>query len=458
VHKLGVVTSNRYLLVPLGALLVVALSYGLTAFSGTRARPTLPTFIDEPDTTTQLENPGSGSGVGAAEPGDTDRKIAFWLQRIKNDPNSDAAYQYLGELFAKKGRETGDVSMYARANEALKQAVAIYPGNINARSGLARNLVTLHLWAEGIEQSRQIVLANPRAIGAIGVLGDASLEIGDIEGAEAAFQELQRQIGGPSVDTRFARLTYLRGNTSDATRMADAAATAATELNASGEEQAFYRFGAGEYRWGSGDIDGADEQYQAALSLFPNYYLALAGRGRVAFARGDLSNAIEFSKTAAAVIPKPELLAYLGDLYALQGDATNAEKQYQAVDFIVKLNEIQAQVYNREIALFQATHRRDTAHAVKIAAGELVVRKDIYGYDAFAWALYANGQAAEAFAPAQQAVALGTQDARLFYHLGMIELATGRTADGRANLRAALALNPAFDPLGAADAKQALGQ
>ena len=456
--KLAAASRNRYLLVPLGALLVVLLSYGLTSFSGARAKPIVPTAADDPDAAMQLGNPGSGSGIGTSDQGDTDRKIAFWQQRIRDDPNSDAAYQYLGELFAKKGRETGDVAMYASADEALKKAIAIYPRNINARSGLARNLVTLHQWSDAVEQAKRIVLANPRAIGAIGVLGDASLEIGDIEGAEAAFNELQRQIGGPSVESRLARLSYLRGNSEAAISMADAAAAGAATLNASGEEQAFYLYVAGEYRWGNGDTNGADAKYQAALSIFPSYYLALTGRGRVAFARGDLPKAIEFYRAAMAIIPKPEILAFLGDLYAVNGETANAEKQYQAVDFIVKVNEAQAQVYNREIALFQATHRRDTAHAVQIAAGELEVRKDNYGYDALAWALYANGQAAEAFAPAQQAVALGTQDARLFYHLGMIELATGRTADGQAHLRAALALNPAFDPLGAADATEALGQ
>ena len=55
-------------------------------------------------------------------------------------------------------------------------------------------------------------------------------------------------------------------------------------------------------------------------------------------------------------------------------------------------------------------------------------------------------------------MSLGTQDPKLLYHLGMIELAVGRTADGQAHLRAALALNPAFDPLGAAAARQALGR
>ena len=61
-----------------------------------------------------------------------------------------------------------------------------------------------------------------------------------------------------------------------------------------------------------------------------------------------------------------------------------------------------------------------------------------------------------ALAPAQQALALGTPDPRLLYHAGMIELAVGRAADGRAHLQAALQLNPAFDPLGATAAKAAL--
>ena len=93
-----------------------------------------------------------------------------------------------------------------------------------------------------------------------------------------------------------------------------------------------------------------------------------------------------------------------------------------------------------------------------LARAELVDRRDIYGYDAEAWTLYAAGRAEEALAPAQQALALGTRDPKLLYHLGIIELAVGHTRDGRAHLEAALALNPAFDPLGAADARKALGQ
>jgi hypothetical protein len=81
---------------------------------------------------------------------------------------------------------------------------------------------------------------------------------------------------------------------------------------------------------------------------------------------------------------------------------------------------------------------------------------DIYGYDALPWALYNDGQAAKALEPALRSLALGTQDPKLLYHAGIIEIAVGRTSEGSAHLRAALALNPAFDPLGATAARAAL--
>jgi len=391
-----------------------------------------------------------------ADTADTDRRIAFWLARIKANPTSDQQYQYLGELYAQKGRETGDVSQHALAEQAFRTALELFPGNNAARAGLARNLVTLHDWQEAIRQATALLQSDLRALGAVAVIGDASLEIGDLDTAQVAFDTLRQKQDGPAVTIRLARLAFLRGNTDEAIRLADEAAAAAAGLNASAEEQAFDLYVAGEYRWNRGDVAGAERQYLASLQAFPSYHLALAGRGRVAFARGDVDAAIGLYRSAVAIVPRPELLAYLGDLYAIKGDAAAAEKQYQAVDFIGTLGDVSSQVYNRELALFQATHRRDVERAVNLAQAELVDRRDIYGFDAAVWTLYAAGRAADALQPAQQALSLGTGDPRLLYHVGMIELAVGRTAAGRAHLAEALALNPAFDPLGAAEARKAL--
>jgi tetratricopeptide (TPR) repeat protein len=82
-----------------------------------------------------------------------------------------------------------------------------------------------------------------------------------------------------------------------------------------------------------------------------------------------------------------------------------------------------------------------------LALGELESRKDIYGYDAAAWAQYKNGNFEEAQMLMKQALLLGTRDALLYYHAGMIEHALGNEQAARNLLEEALAINPHFSIL-----------
>jgi tetratricopeptide (TPR) repeat protein len=446
----------RLAIIPLGALIIAVLSNGLwpagdaTAPTVSGAQATAPNPADQPGL------PADAAAIVPTGSTDTDSKIAFWQERIAANPRSDVQYQYLGELFALKGRESGDVTQHSRAAEAFTRALELYPGNAAARSGLAVTHLTLHEWLDAIDVATTLLEADRRALGAVAVIGDASLEIGDLDTARAAYETLRERADAPSVQSRLARLAFLEGDTDAAIDMLDGAARMAAQLNRSAEEQAFYRYSAGEYRFSHGDLDDAGRDFDAALAILPNYYLAVAGLGRVAYAKGDLDGAIERYQAAVAIIPRPELLSYLGDLYTLRGDGGDAERQYAAVDFMAQLGDAQAEIANREISLFQASHVRNTAHAVRLAAAELETRMDIYGYDALAWALFNDGKPAVALELATRSLALGTQDPKLLYHAGMIEIAVGRASEGRAHLAAALALNPAFDPLGANAARDAL--
>jgi Tfp pilus assembly protein PilF len=58
----------------------------------------------------------------------------------------------------------------------------------------------------------------------------------------------------------------------------------------------------------------------------------------------------------------------------------------------------------------------------------------------------------------EQALALGTRDALLYYHAGMIAAHQGQRARARQLLGDALAINPGFDPLQAAVARQTLAE
>src|SRR5262249_52423218 len=133
-----------------------------------------------------------------------------------------------------------------------------------------------------------------------------------------------------------------------------------------------------------------------------------------------------------------------GDLYAKVGRAREAGQQYALVQYIGRLNTLNRALYNRQLVYFYADHGIKPAEALELAQREIAVRKDIYGYDALAWALYKNDRAEEAVAPMKEALRLGTRDAMLFFHAGMISLGAGKVQDATHYLEQALATNQHF--------------
>jgi Flp pilus assembly protein TadD len=112
-------------------------------------------------------------------------------------------------------------------------------------------------------------------------------------------------------------------------------------------------------------------------------------------------------------------------------------------------------LYNRQLALFYADHDRELERAYALASSEYALRRDIYGADALAWSALKHGKLAEAESAIHAALHLGTQDARLLYHAGMIAQAAGDGPHARDFLDRALRLSPRFDPMQARVAQQA---
>jgi Flp pilus assembly protein TadD len=95
---------------------------------------------------------------------------------------------------------------------------------------------------------------------------------------------------------------------------------------------------------------------------------------------------------------------------------------------------------------------------LRLASDERKFRGDIYTLDAYAFAAYRAKQLEQARAASDLALKLGTKDAMLFYHAGVIHLVTGDSEGGKKLLRKALALNPKFDFTGSADARRRLAE
>jgi tetratricopeptide (TPR) repeat protein len=80
------------------------------------------------------------------------------------------------------------------------------------------------------------------------------------------------------------------------------------------------------------------------------------------------------------------------------------------------------------------------------ARQDLRTRRDVYGWDLLGWALYRSGDLDGALEAGDKALALGTRDASLHFHAGMIAARAGRTGLAVRRLEEALAINPRWHP------------
>lgn len=219
---------------------------------------------------------------------------------------------------------------------------------------------------------------------------------------------------------------------------------------------AWCRWQLGETAFNTGDYKAAEKNYLDALVTFPDYYRAVASLGKVHAANNDLNGAIEQYEKVVKILPDPVYIAALGDLYKMSGREEDAQRQYELIEKIGHLSELNGALYNRGLALFYADHDIKSEVAYNLAAKEYETRKDIYGADALAWTALKANKLPEAQAAIKDALRLNTQDAKLFYHAGMIARAVGDETAARDYLQRAVALNPQFDALQAAIAKKIL--
>jgi tetratricopeptide (TPR) repeat protein len=397
-----------------------------------------------------LAAPAEGPSAGLVLT--TDQAIAEFEAKVKDNPTSPLLHTLLAQMYVRKARATGDLTLYDRAEASVKRALELDKTNVSARILRAQVLCAGHRFAEGLALARDVYKQGPGEHGILYLIGDAHLELGDYAEAEQAYGRLRRKDPTAYLGSRLARLAELKGRTDEALRLLKQAAAEEGPAALSPEDRAWYDVRLAEVHLGSGHLDESVRHYQAALKTAPRYYAALAGLARARTAQGKFVEAIALYRQAVAVTATLPMLAELGDLYARSGK-----------DFLAKVNHDKLEqtargrpAYNRELALFWCDHDRELPRALELARAELKVRKDVHTYDALAWALCKNGRLKEARAAMAEALKLGTKDASFYYHAGVIHHRLGETGKARQCLKQALALNPHFSLRGGDDALRLL--
>ena len=383
----------------------------------------------------------------------TDQLIWDYQERIRQSPDDVQAYAVLGAAYIQKVRDTGDPAYYGKAQEVLDEAIRRDPQNVEALIGQGNLANARHQFSEALAFGERARALNPHIPRIYGVIADAQIELGKYDDA---VQTLQTMVDMRPDLSSYSRISYMRELYGDLDGAIEAMDQAVMAGGPTSENSAWVRVQLGQLYFANGELAQAEQQHQRALVQVPDYVYARAGLAQVRAAQGQLDQAIALYQQAIARMPLPEFVIGLGEAEEAAGRKDAAAKQYQLVRAMQQLFQANGVDTDLELALFDADHGHDPAAAVERARAAYARRPSVKAADALAWALFKAGQLAEARRYADQALRLGTQDAIMLYHAGMIAQAQGDSAAARDFLSRALAHNPHFSPLYAPRAQQAL--
>lgn len=384
----------------------------------------------------KIEPPAKASVEASVDP-----DFAKAQKMIEEMSDSPVGYNRLASLYIKKARENGDFSLNSKAEAAVDKALEIKPDDVPARKLKASLQLTLHRFDKALELGKQLEKDFPTDSFVLGVLTDANVELGNYDQAFAYGQKMLDAKPNTSSYARAAHLRSLDGAHDGAVELYKLAARSADPTDK--ETQSWCLVQLGDELWKYGKFAEAEKIYDEALVNFPNYYLALAAKGKARASLNDFENAIRILIDANNRVPNVETAILLGDIYTKTGDAEKAKQQYDLVEVIEK--KIGVNNDQKRLAMLWADQNIRLDEALEITQREQNLRKDIFTADALAWTLYKKGNFAEAKKASAEAMKLMSNDARILYHAGMIENRLGNKSEAVRLLKKALETNPKFD-------------
>ncbi|MBM7056972.1 tetratricopeptide repeat protein [Streptomyces durocortorensis] len=374
---------------------------------------------------------------------------------VESHPKDAPSLATLGTAYVEWARRSADTAYYARAEQALKRSLEAQPGergNGEAWVGLAALANARHDFLAAKRWGETVKKQQPKAWSVYPVLIDAYTGLGDRKAATAAtetFGELRK--GVPAL-ARTADLYRGNGWREDALATAREAADRATQPAEKAE--ALHRLG--ELAWERGEPEEAVAQFDAALRTDAGHHASLAGKARALAALDRTDEALAAYQSALEKLPRPQYALELGELYESLGLDGDARTQYAKLREMVAAAKEDGVDESLVLARFEADHGDPAAAVELLRAQWRGQHRSAAVADALGWALHRAGKSEEGLEYAQRAADTGVRNASYAYHLGVIQRELADYGPARRNLEQAVRTDPAFSPLAAPLAREAL--
>lgn len=359
--------------------------------------------------------------------------IGFFEGRLARDPTSAYDLAQLASLHLQRGRERGDPEDVLRAEELARRSLASRDTqNSKGYTTLITTLMTQHRFTEARDEAEHLLVLDSTNVSSQAMLAEIQMELGDYGATRRAFGTLYARRANLAVAPRLARWLELEGQVEEARRLLTAALDSAVANPRMPREQiAWFHLRVGDLDLRAGHLGSAARAYREGLAVAPADARLLAAMARLERARGNLRLAVGYGERSIAIAPDPATLGLIGDAYAALGDSATAQEYIHAMEVVTFA---QPGGFHRAWSLFLLDHERRVPDVLAQVQLEIRTRTDIYGWDLLAWALHRAGRDRDALPAMAHALALGTKDAMLFCHMGMIERGLGHRVAARSYL------------------------
>ncbi|HEX8719910.1 MAG TPA: tetratricopeptide repeat protein [Pyrinomonadaceae bacterium] len=367
------------------------------------------------------------------------------LSEFHCDPTAGGAFdaeratRYVYGLYQRASLK-GDLAGLERAGEAIERAVARAANPADLYFLKASLDFKLHR----LPGVRRCLDASPglrdspqgRALRA-----DLDFQEGRYEEARAGYEDLARD--EPTWDN-LARLAHLRAKLGDIAEAERLYAEAGDELTAKEMRHfCWLELQLGELDVSRGRFEEARTHYERAGRAYSGYWMVEEHAAELLGALGRVEEAAALYEKVLSRLPRPEFMQALGELYEFAGRPAEAEPWFErALGEYLDSARRGGVHYYHHLADFYSDVREDGAEAVRWARRDLELRENFSTQAALAWALYRDGQFAEARGMMKRSLASGAREARLFAKAAAVYGAAGEAAEAEKYSRMAAEINP----------------
>lgn len=378
---------------------------------------------------------------GRLQARDTVGLVQAYQAAVRANPKDAKATTNLGLAYQQRYRESADPTYLNKAGALFRRALALEPRDAVAANGLASLALSRHQFRNALVLARKAQRLAPDSAAPYGAIGDALVQLGRYQAAFAAFDKMTEL--RPSLAS-YARIAYARELTGRPQAAAEAMSLALDVSGGTREPAAWALVELGKLHFNSGRLVEARAAFRSALRVQPGYVYGLDWLARTEAASGRYGRAAALAQQAVDAVPLPQFVATLGDIYLAAGNKPAAREQYALIGAIERLLRAGGINSDLELALFRVDHGIKLKESLELARNARAAQPSIFGDDVVAWALARNGRCAEALVFSKRSLRLGTRDASLYFHRGMIERCLGRDAEARRWFARALETNPHF--------------